>query len=138
MIDTVPTEAETQGDFSESGATIYNPFSSVSNPNYDPSRPLSASNPQILRTPFSGNRIPSNLINPAAVLFLSKYVPRPNLDAGMMGCGMTMMGAPTVIGAGGDCNNYMDVSNEHHVNDQGTIRSTICCRTAERCPGGIR
>jgi len=40
----------------------------------------------------------------------------------MMGCGMTMMGAPTVVGAGVDCNNYMDVRNEHHVNDQSTVR----------------
>jgi Carboxypeptidase regulatory-like domain len=122
MIDTVPTEREALGDFSESGSIVYNPFSSTANPNYDPSKPVSPSNPQILRSPFPGNRIPSNLIDPAAALFLSKYVPQPNLDAGMMGCGMTMMGAPTVVGAGVDCNNYMDVRNEHHVNDQSSIR----------------
>ena len=40
----------------------------------------------------------------------------------MMGCGMTMMGAPTVVGAGMDCNNYLDVRNVHHVTDQATIR----------------
>jgi hypothetical protein len=122
MIDTVPTVGEALGDFSDSGVTIYNPFSTAPNPNYDPSKPVSSSNPQILRNPFSGNRIPSNLIDPSAALFLRKYVPRPNLDMGMMGCGMTMMGAPTVVGAGVDCNNYMDVRNEHHVNDQGTVR----------------
>jgi hypothetical protein len=122
MIDTVPTDSEALGDFSDSGVNIYNPFSSVPNPNYDSSKPVSPANPQILRAAFSGNRIPSNLIDPAAALFLKKYVPRPNLDMGMMGCGMTMMGAPTVVGAGVDCNNYMDVRNEHHVNDQGTVR----------------
>ena len=40
----------------------------------------------------------------------------------MMGCGMTMMGAPIVVGAGLDCNNYVDVRNEHHVTDQATFR----------------
>ena len=40
----------------------------------------------------------------------------------MMGCGMTKMGAPTVVGAGMDCNNYRDVRNAHHETDQATIR----------------
>lgn len=124
MTDTVPTEMETMGDFSMSGTTIYNPFSARSNPNFDPTKPVSPSNPQVLRDPFPGNVIPSNLINPAAALFLQKYVPRPNMDRGMNGCGMnmTMMGAPTVFGAGLDCNNYLDVRNERHVTDQGTVR----------------
>ena len=72
--------------------------------------------------PLSENVIPQNLIDPKAQLFLRKYVPRPNLEMGMMGCGMTMMGAPTVVGAGMDCNNYLDVRNAHHVTDQATIR----------------
>src|SRR2546430_1329406 len=33
-----------------------------------------------------------------------------------------MIGAPTVVGAGTDCNNYVDVRNALHDNDQGTIR----------------
>jgi hypothetical protein len=122
MIATVPTEKEIRGDFSESGAAIYNPFSFQNNPNFDPTKPVSAANPQIIRSAFAGNVIPTNLIDPAAALFLRKYVPLPNMDEGMMGCGMTMMGAPTVVGAGVDCNNYMDVRNEHHVTDQGTVR----------------
>src|SRR5262249_32510996 len=52
MTDTVPSEAEAQGDFSDSGATIFNPNSSRPNPNFDPSRPISAANPQTLRDPF--------------------------------------------------------------------------------------
>jgi len=122
MIATVPTDKEVLGDFSESGATIYNPFSVRANPNFDPTKPVSAANPQILRDAFQGNVIPSNLIDPAVSSFIRKYIPRPNMDVGMMGCGMTMMGAPTVVGAGVDCNNYMDVRNEHHVTDQGTFR----------------
>ena len=37
MIDTVPSDMEAMGDFSMSGATIYNPFSAHPNPNFDPS-----------------------------------------------------------------------------------------------------
>lgn len=122
MVATVPTEEEINGDFAMSGATIYNPFSSRPNPAFDPTKPVSPANPQIIRDPFPDNMIPEHLIDPAAALFLSKYIPRPNLDMGMMGCGMTMMGAPTVVGAGVDCNNYLDVRNAHHVTDQATFR----------------
>jgi len=122
MLATVPTEDEINGDFTMSGATIYNPFSSHANPNFDPTKPVSPSNPQIIRDQFSGNVIPQGRIDPKVQLFLRKYIPRPNLEMGMMGCGMTMMGAPTVVGAGVDCNNYMDVRNLHHQNDQATIR----------------
>lgn len=122
MVSTVPTEDEINGNFEMSGATIYNPFSAHPNPAFDPSKPVSPSNPQIIRDPFPGNVIPQNLIDPKVALFLSKYIPRPNLEMGMMGCGMTMMGAPTVVGAGMDCNNYLDVRNAHHETDQATIR----------------
>jgi hypothetical protein len=122
MVATVPTEEEINGNFEMSGATIYNPFSSHPNPNFDPTRPVGPTNSQVIRDAFGGNVIPQNLIDPKAQLFLRRYVPRPNLEMGMMGCGMTMMGAPTVVGAGLDCNNYLDVRNAHHVTDQATIR----------------
>jgi len=91
MIDTVPTADEINGDFSMSGATIYNPFSSHANPNFDSTKPVSPSNPQVIRDPFPGNVIPQGMIDQKALRFLSQYVPRPNMDMGMMGCGMTMM-----------------------------------------------
>ncbi len=124
MVDTVPTSQEALGDFSNSGTTIYNPFSSHANPKYDPSKPISPANPQVIRDPFPGNKIPSSMISPVTALFLQKYVPTPNAGMGMGtgGCGMTMMGAPTVVGAGVDCNNYLDSRNEHHFTDQGTFR----------------
>jgi hypothetical protein len=122
MVATVPTEEEINGNFEMSGATIYNPFSSHANPNFDPTRPVGPTNSQVIRDAFGGNVIPQNLIDPKAQLFLRRYVPRPNLEMGMMGCGMTMMGAPTVVGAGLDCNKYLDVRNAHHVTDQATIR----------------
>ena len=122
MVATVPTEDEINGNFQMSGATIYNPFSSHPNPAFDPSKPVSPANPQVIRDPFPNNAIPAGLIDQKALTFLRKYVPRPNLEMGMMGCGMTMMGAPTVVGAGMDCNNYLDVRNAHHVTDQATFR----------------
>ena len=119
---TVPTEDEINGDFSLSGATIYNPLSSHPNPTFDPTRPVSPTNPQVIRDQFLNNRIPQGMIDQKAALFLKKYIPRPNLKTGMLGCGMTMMGAPTVVGAGLDCNNYLDVRNAHNLTDQATIR----------------
>ena len=122
MVSTVPTLEEINGDFAMSGATIYNPFSSRPNPAFDPTKPISPTNSQIIRDPFPDNMIPHALIDPKAQLFMSKYIPRPNLEMGMMGCGMTMMGAPTVVGAGMDCNNYLDVRNARQITDQATIR----------------
>ena len=104
VVDTVPTAAEAAGDFSHSGANIFNPNSS-----------------QIPRNPFPNNRIPANLISPVASIMLNKYVPRPNMEGGM-GLGMTMMGVPQVFGAGIDASNYLDVRNEHHEQNQGTVR----------------
>jgi hypothetical protein len=124
MTQTVPTLEEVGGDFSMSGTTVYNPFSAHPNPAFDPTRPVSASNPQVIRDPFPDNKIPENLISPQARLFLEKYVPRPNMGMGMNGCGMnmTMMGTPQVTGAGTDCNNYLDVRDMHHTTDQATFR----------------
>ena len=125
MTDTVPTVDEINGDFRLSGKTIYNPFSAHPNPNFDPTKPVGPSNAQIIRDPFPGNVIPSNMISPVARTFLLKHVPRPNVGMGTQGCGMnsmTMMGTPTVVGAGADCNNYLDVRDAHHVTDQATAR----------------
>ena len=125
MTQTVPTMEEIDGDFGMSGATIYNPFSAHANPNFDPSKPVSPSNPQVVRDPFPDNKIPANLISPQARMFLEKYVPRPNMEMGMSGCGMmgmTMMGVPQVTGLGADCNNYLDVRDMHHTTDQATFR----------------
>ena len=129
-IDTVPTPAEINGDFSQSGKNIYDPTSSQPNPSFDPSKPVSPGNPQFIRAQFQdggvNNVIPASRINPVAQAFLTKYVPLPNADrmtdVDAMPCGSAMMGAPTVVGAGTDCNNYVDVRNELHASDQGTLR----------------
>ena len=130
MTDTLPTAAEVMGDFSQSGKNIYDPTSSQPNPAFDPTKPVSPANPQFVRAQFQdggvNNVIPMDRINPVAQEFLMKYVPMPNADmmTGMqtMPCGSAMMGAPTVVGAGTDCNNYFDIRNERHSSDQGTVR----------------
>ena len=58
---TVPTLAERQGDFSDRGAQLYDPFSNLSGP----------------RTSW-GSAIPSGMLDPAAVGLL-QYIPEPNL-----------------------------------------------------------
>jgi hypothetical protein len=127
MIDTVPTLDEINGDFTGSGLNIYDPTTAQPNPNYNPSLPTSSQNPQIIRQQFQFNGNPNMIdparINPAAQQFMLQYLPRPNLMG--MGSGMTMMGGLTVVClsvTAVDCNNYLDVRNEHHTNDQGTAR----------------
>ena len=111
QIETVPTLAEINGDFRQSGHTIYDPTTTQPNPSYNPSQPASPSNPQFIRSQFSyngeANVIPPGQINPAAQLFLRLYVPQPNM-------GMKAVGA--------DSNNYLDVRNELQLQDQGTVR----------------
>ncbi len=125
MTDTVPTSDEVNGDFSMSGVTIYDPNTTVTNPNYNPNLPVSAQNPQFTRQPFPNNKIPAGRMNSVAVTMLKQYTPQPNLMMGM-GMGMTMMGQPTVVGSGNDSNNYLDARNEIHNTDQGSAsRSPI-------------
>src|SRR5579864_4301511 len=104
---TVPTLAEIQGDFSMSPMNIYDPTTAVANPSYNPALPTGASNFPYTRTQFSNNQIPSDRINQNLEAFLLKYVPQPNMM-------MTSMGA--------DSNNYLDIRNETHHQDQGTVR----------------
>ncbi len=104
---TVPTPAEIQGDFSMSGINIYDPTTAVKNPNYDPSKPTGPANYPYTRTQFPGNVIPPDRINQQLEAFLLKYVPQPNMS---------------MMGSGADSNNYLDVRNETHFQNQGTMR----------------
>ena len=104
---TVPTQEEIMGDFSMSSTKIYDPASAVANPNFNPNLPTGRSNFPYTRSQFSNNQIPSNRINPQLEAFLLKYMPQPNM---MMAAGAA------------DSNNYLDLRNETHFQDQGTIR----------------
>ena len=123
MVDTVPTAAEAAGDFSQSGVDIYDPNTTTVNPNFNPSLPVSKSNPQYLREQFTYNGeknvIPPGRLTQAASIMLNKYTPLPNTKN--MGSS-TMMGQPTVVGAGNDANNYLDMRDQRMNTDQGTVR----------------
>jgi len=123
MVDTVPTAAEDSGDFSQSGVDIFDPATTAPNPGYDPSQPVSKTNPEYIRQQFQSNGvlnvIPPTRLTQAASIMLNKYTPQPNtMDMGSM----TMMGQPTVVGAGNDANNYLDTRKERMTDDQGTVR----------------
>ena len=123
MVDTVPTPEEAGGDFSQSGIDIYDPTTTQPNPAFNPALPPSKSNPQYIRQQFEYNGvknvIPPDRISQAASIMLNKYEPQPNaMDMG----GMTMMGQPTVVGAGNDANNYLDLRKMRMNQDQGTAR----------------
>lgn len=64
---TIPTQAERGGDFSGQPSPIYNPFSTTLDP----------ATGQYVRTQFSGNIIPSGLLNPTTTSLLN-YLPLPN------------------------------------------------------------
>ena len=66
MVDTVPTAAEDAGDFSQSGVNIYDPTTTQANPNFNPSLPVSKSNPQFIRQQFEYNGV-MNVIPPSRI-----------------------------------------------------------------------
>jgi Carboxypeptidase regulatory-like domain len=103
---TVPTTDEMKGDFSMSNARIFDPTTAVANPNYDPTKPTGPNNFPYTRSQFPNNQIPLNRINSQLEAFLMQNLPMPN---------MTM-------GSGVDSNNYLDIRNERHSEDQGTVR----------------
>jgi hypothetical protein len=64
----VPTIAELTGDFSAVTQQIYDPFSTVSDPNHPG---------QYLRTPFPQNQIPQSLLDPHMVKLAQELFPKP-------------------------------------------------------------
>lgn len=84
---TIPTVPERTGDYSavvdQAGALlpIYDPAATRPNPDYDPSRAVSAENLQYVRDPFPGNRIPAARLDAVAQKALA-YYPEPNAAIG--------------------------------------------------------
>src|SRR6202790_3491588 len=87
--------------------TMYDPTTAGANPSDDPTKPTGAANFPYTRSQFPNNQIPSGRINTLLTAFLLKYVPMPNM--------MMRPGAA-------DSNNYLDVRNESHAQNQGTLR----------------
>jgi hypothetical protein len=83
FVNTVPTALTRAGNFSDfrdnngNLITIYDPLTTRPNPNFDPTRPVSAANPEFLRDPFPGNIIPPDRIHPVGRNIASIY-PAPN------------------------------------------------------------
>jgi carboxypeptidase family protein len=75
----VPGSAVRLGDFS-GGKPIYDPLTNRANPAFNPALPITAANPQFIRTQFPDNKIPRDRINPIALQVLQKYVVQPNRD----------------------------------------------------------
>src|SRR5438067_2418286 len=104
---TVPTPEEIQGDFSMSNIKVYDPKTAVANPSFDRTKPTGPGNFPYTRSQFPGNIIPADRINPSLEAFLMRYVPMPNM---------------TMTSGAADSNNYLDVRNETHFQDQATVR----------------
>ena len=66
-ITNVPTPEQREGDFSTQSRRIFDPFTSVLNPDGT-----------INRQPFPGNRIPKSMIHPSIAKFLEIMIPLPN------------------------------------------------------------
>lgn len=89
----VPTAAERSGDFSNSGVTIYNPFSTH--------QVTDSTGTYYTRDAFTGNKIPSGMIDPVGQKIANLY------------------GLPTRGGQGGnDVNNYTKEGPDNTTNDK--------------------
>ncbi len=80
---TVPTALERAGDFSQSYLnattpyTIYDPLTLTPNPSFDPTKSITLTNLQYIRTPFAGNVVPQARMNPVGLNVL-KFIPLPS------------------------------------------------------------
>lgn len=100
LFSNVPTPAELGGNFSDlltntqvatdplgrpvyQGA-IYNPYSTrqVTAGQIDPVTGLTAASTGLVRDPFPGNIIPSQMLNPQALIYLKAWYPTPNFGPG--------------------------------------------------------
>jgi hypothetical protein len=57
---------------------IFDPATTVANPQFNSALPASAFNPQFIRQPFAGNRIPAGRIDAAAQSLFAAQLPDPN------------------------------------------------------------
>lgn len=62
---------------------IFDPATTVANPLFNPAQASSPLNPQFIRQPFAGNRIPAGRINATAQEILAAQVPAPNFGDGL-------------------------------------------------------
>src|SRR5947209_4680865 len=124
-LQTVPTMAERQGDFSQTvDATgnllpIYDPATTRPNPAFDPSQPVSTTNLQYLRDPFPGNRIPVEHLNATARNALALY-PEPNAAVGPFNENNFFVNSPETNVANG-----MIAKVDHAISDRHRLSAEI-------------
>jgi len=122
---TLPTEDERAGDFSHTVdldgnvIPIYDPASTRLNPAYDPSQPVSMTNPQYLRTQFPGNVIPKDRLNPVALASLG-YYPAPNANIGPFNTNNYFIDSPETNIANGVIGKV-----DHAINDHQRITTEL-------------
>lgn len=120
ITNTVPTDAERAGDFSASGKTIYNPFTTRC--------AVDGQNPclQYVRDPFTDNKIPSELQNPVALKALA-YYPEPNVPGATTSNYFANGGSPTATTA-------WDVRVDHAISDRQKVFARYSNRVYEADP----
>jgi hypothetical protein len=113
---TVPTAPERRGDFSQSRDTNGQPFVLYDprTTRLDPDRP--AGTTRYIRTPFAGNLIPSNIINPIASNLMS-YYPNPN----QRGLGQSDINNFFIAAANALDGDRVDMRVDHQVSARHTV-----------------
>jgi hypothetical protein len=76
--DWVPTQAELGGNFSAWPFPIYDPSTTVTNPAYNSNLPAGPTNSPVIRTPFAGNIIPTQRLDPISQK-IAAFFDSPNL-----------------------------------------------------------
>jgi len=123
ITNTVPTDAERHGDFSQSGETIYNPFTTRC--------AVAGQSPclQYIRDPFPNNVIPSNLLNSVALKALA-YYPEPNVPGATVNNFFATGGSPTATTA-------WDVRVDHTIDDRQKLFVRYSNRVFESNPQNL-
>lgn len=121
----MPTTQERTGDYSnlvdQAGEIlpIYDPNGTRENPEYNPARPVSATNLRYVRDQFPGNRIPASRLDPEAQRLLAFY-PQPNTSVGPFFRNNYFVNAPETNIANG-----MIVKVDHSINDRHRLGTEV-------------
>jgi hypothetical protein len=94
---------------------IFDPRTTTANPRFDPAQPVSGFNPQFIRQPFPGNRIPPSRIHANATRMFDAQLPLPTFGDGV--------------------NNYTGLAGNISNNDQWSVRIDHTLSGADRLYG---
>lgn len=97
---------------------IFDPATTVTNPLFNASAPISVFNPQRIRQPFPGNRIPASRINPIAQPLIGAQLPLPN-NPGIVE--QNLLGVSGVVFK----NNQYITRIDHKISDKDTLSGRL-------------